>query len=249
MMYDLFAEFYENSSEEPRYKVWLGSIYTHRDDELESMGFGEVFKDYDGYVDYVKEATEEDLEELTQPGFECEVLDVLDAVEYDRILIRAYALDVIDDEGNYDLMGVMVGNTFVVFTYTNPMENVWFCLCNGNVTERVAYCKIRMKQLKEYFHVLTFMEVKEKLSEMNEEKEWKPDELIKLFTRRKQSVFKRRKDCINLLIEEYERNDKEMINAIKSVLVPGEDLLRLPMYKVDKLIRIIEGKRKKRSSD
>ena len=35
----------------------------------------------------------------------------------------------------------------------------------------------------------------------------------------------------------------KMINAIKTVLVPGEDLLRLPMYKVDKLIRIIEGKR------
>lgn len=243
MMYDLFAEFYENSSEEPRYKVWLGSIFPHRDDELESMGFGEVIKDYDGFVDYVKEATEEDLEELTQSGFECEVLDVLDAVEYDRILIRAYALDVIDDEGNYDSMGVMVGNIFVVFTYTNPMENVWFCLCNGNVTERVAYCKIRMKQLKEYFHVLTFMEVKEKLSEMNQEKEWKPDELIKLFTRKKQSVLKRRKDCINLLIEEYERKDKEMMSAIQSILVPGEDLLRIPMYKVDRLIRIIEEKR------
>ena len=244
MKYDLFAEFYVNSSEEPRYKVWMGSIFTHRNGELESMGFGEVFKDYDGCVDYVKEATEEDLEELTQLGFECEMMDVLDQMEYDRILIRAYELDVIDDEGNYAPMGVMVSDVFVSFTGSNPADKVWFCLYKEG-TEQGMYHTVRMKDLKQYFDVLTLIEVKEKLYEMNEEKKWAPDELVKLFTNRKQSVLKRRKEFVNLLIEEYERGDKVMVDAIHKVLIPGEDIVRIPMYKVDKLLRIIKGKRYK----
>ena len=52
MKYDLFAEFYENSSEKPRYVVWMGSIYPKTVNELESMGFQESVSD--GYLDYVK---------------------------------------------------------------------------------------------------------------------------------------------------------------------------------------------------
>ena len=42
MMYDLFADFYEKSSDsQPKYKVLLGSIHPSRIGEMEELGFKE----------------------------------------------------------------------------------------------------------------------------------------------------------------------------------------------------------------
>ena len=185
MKYDLFAEFYENSSEKPRYVVWMGSIYPKSLNEMESMGFQERLND--GYLDYVKEnVTENDLEELTQPGFECELMDVIeeldmfdepDEVYNERVKIIATELDVIDDEGNYPEMEYMVGDTMVSFSDTSAMCPVLF----RRLPDCVEKFMVSVVKLKRHFKVLTLMEVIEALQAMNAEKEWTFEQLKELF--------------------------------------------------------------------
>ena len=189
MKYDLFAEFYENSSEKPRYVVWMGSIYPKTVNELESMGFQESLSD--GYLDYVKKnVSEKDLEKLTQPGFECEMMDVIDElamiddpdeVYNERVKIIARELEVIDDEGNYADMSVMVGDTVVSFFNSSAMYPVVFQRLWNENNEIVDRFRIPVVKLKRHFKVLTLTEVKEKLQAMNEEKEWSYDKLKELF--------------------------------------------------------------------
>ena len=186
MMYDLFAEFYENSSEKPRYVVWMGSIYPKTVNELESMGFQERLSD--GFLDYVKKnVSEKDLEKLTQPGFECEMMDVIDElamiddpdeVYNERVKIIARELEVI--KGEYPKMGVMVGNTFVEFMGTKSMKPVFFGLWNED-NKCEMYFRIPVIKLKRHFKVLTLMEIKEKLKAMNVEKKWTFEELKEIF--------------------------------------------------------------------
>lgn len=179
MKYDLFAEFYENSKE-PSYVVWMGCLHTHLINELELMGFKEDPKTDNGYLDYYKEATEEDLQKLTELGFICEMMDVMDAGEYDKIVIKAEELEVIDDEGHYPDMGVLVGDTFVKFMNSTPMTPVFFELMDEK-NECVDWFRVPVIKLKRHFKVLTLMEIKKKLEDMNHEKSWTYNELEKVF--------------------------------------------------------------------
>ena len=179
MLYDLFAEFYENSNE-PSYVVWMGCLHTHLINELESMGFKEDPKADEGYLDYYKEATEEDLQKFTEYEFICEMMDVMDAVDYDKILIRAKELEVIDDEGHYPDMGVLVGDTFVKFMNSSSMAPVFFELRDEN-NECIDWFRVPVIKLKRHFKVLTLMEIKKKLEDMNHEKSWTYNELEKVF--------------------------------------------------------------------
>lgn len=162
MMYDLSADFFVKSGDaQPRYTVLMGNYYPKRLDELESMGFREAPDSTPGYLDYVKETSEEELEKLTQADYMCEMLDVLDVdFDYEKILLRAYEVDVIDDEGNYPPRARMVGDTLITFGYSNPDSPVHFesqvqCDENGKPID----FNVPMRILKKTFEVLTMAEV------------------------------------------------------------------------------------------
>lgn len=222
MMYDLFAEFYENSSEKPRYVVWMGCIYPKTVNELESMGFQERLSD--GFLDYVKKnVSEKDLEKLTQPGFECEMMDVIDElamiddpdeVYNERVKIIARELEVI--KGEYPRMGVMVGDTFVDFIGTQSMKPVFFGLWNED-NKCEIYFRIPVIKLKRHFKVLTVMEVKEKLQAMNEEKKWTFEELEDIFCKVE------KKPALMTSIQ-YERAPHNMVSGNFMIVQPKEHL-------------------------
>lgn len=183
MKYDLFAEFYGNASKKALYVVWLGSICPNSDNELESLGFQARYDD--GYLDYFKDnATVKDLETITCDGYECELFDVLDETDYERIQIVARELEVIDDEGQFQSMGVMVGDTFVEFTDSEKASPVFFSAWNEN-NNCIGHFQVPVIMLKRQFNVLTLMEVKEKLEKMGAEKNWNYDELKILFLHNK----------------------------------------------------------------
>lgn len=222
MKYDLFAEFYENSSEKPRYVVWMGSIYPKTVNELESMGFQESVSD--GYLDYVKKKVSlHDLEKLTQPGFECEMLDVIDElamiddpdeVYNERVKIIARELEVI--KGEYPKMGVMVGNTFVEFIGTKSMKPVFFGLWNED-NKCEMYFRIPVIKLKRHFKVLTLMEIKKKLKAMNVEKKWTFEELKEIFC-------KIEKKTALMTSIQYERAPHNMVSGNFMIDLPKEDI-------------------------
>ena len=182
MMYDLFAEFYENSSDEkPRYTVMMG-CHKFSDGELEKEGFVEDPDSDDGYLDYLKDnVNQEDLEKWTQPRFDEEMVSIFLDEEYERIRIKAFEVQLYN--GKKQPFGVMISKNFVEFFYSEDMAPVFFSDSekddeNGKKT---CWFRVPLLLLKRHFNVKTMMEVKEKLSEMANEKNWSYDELKELF--------------------------------------------------------------------
>ena len=69
MMYDLFADFYEKSSDsQPKYTVLMGSYYPKTINEMEKLGFSVDPDSTPGFVDYVKEVKEDELQDWVQDG-------------------------------------------------------------------------------------------------------------------------------------------------------------------------------------
>ncbi|MBO4499733.1 MAG: SEL1-like repeat protein [Bacteroidaceae bacterium] len=182
MMYDLFAEFYENSSDgKPSYEVMMGH-HSFSDGELEKEGFIEDPNSDDGYLDYIKDnVNQEDLEKWTHPHFEEEMMNIFLDEEYERIRIKAFEVELID--GKKPPFGVMISRNFVQFYYSEDMAPVFFS-DSDKVDEdgkKTCWFRVPLILLKRHFNVMTMMEVKEKLSEMANEKNWSYDELKELF--------------------------------------------------------------------
>ncbi len=183
MMYDLLADFYVKSCDtQPRYQVLLGSYYPKTIDELETMGFSIDPNSTPGFLDYLKETTEDELTDLTQPGFSGEVMDVLDASDYEMILLHAYEVDVIDDEGNYPPRAKLLGTTLVTFNGSDPYSPVVF-EDQENLNENGAKPRfeVPMGVLKRHFKVLTMAEVLEQFSALESQPDWTFDKLKQRF--------------------------------------------------------------------
>lgn len=182
MIYDLFAEFYENSSDEkPRYNVMMGH-HKFFDGELEKEGFVEDPDSDDGYLDYVKDnVTQEDLEKWTQPRFDEEMVNIFLDEEFERIRIKAFEVELID--GKLPPFGVMISKNFVEFQYSEDMAPVFFSDSEkvDDDGKKTCWFRVPLLLLKRHFNVKTMMEVKEKLSEMAKEKNWSYDDLKSLF--------------------------------------------------------------------
>ena len=182
-MYDLMADFYVKSSDaHPRYQVLLGSYYPKTIDELETMGFNIDPDSTSGFLDYLKETAEDELTDLTQPGFNGEIMDVLDASDYEKILLHAYEVDVIDDEGNYPPRAKLLGSTLVTFNGSDPYSPVLFEE-QDNLNENGAKPRfeVPMGVLKRHFKVLTMAEVLEQFSALESQPDWTFDKLKQRF--------------------------------------------------------------------
>lgn len=159
MMYDLIAAFYtKESANEPRYRVPLGTVSYS---SLE--GFDEDPDSTPGYTDYIlRNATGDDLQQLTRRGYISEAADVLySGVAFERIDIQANELDTLDDEGTIAPRGLMIGNVFIKFTETEPLSPVYFIEGDPfEMTESTRVFQVPLKKLKDYFEdTLTMFEV------------------------------------------------------------------------------------------
>ena len=166
MRYDLIASFYRKAEDtKAAYSCPLGIISSIR---LEGLGFEEDLDSTPGYLDYIKkDASEEDLKELTKDGYISEVMDVLYCGEdFKRIDVQAREIDTIDDEGTIPPLGFYISWTFVEFDQTEPLSPIWFI--DGDpyeVNENTRRFRVPLKKLKDYFDVLTMYEVRERMQE------------------------------------------------------------------------------------
>ena len=107
-MYDLFADFYVKSSDsQPKYTVLLGSHYPKTINEMENLGFSVDPDSTPGFVDYLKEVKEDELQDyypdiarykgrcyydncrhLKEP--DCAVKTAVKAGEISRVRYRSY---------------------------------------------------------------------------------------------------------------------------------------------------------------
>ena len=170
MRYDLIACFYEGAEDrKPVYSCPLGIYAETLLGNLSNRGFSVDPDSTPGYLDYIKkDASEENLQELTRDGYISEVMDVLYCgKEFCRIEIHAREIDVIDDEGTIPPLGFFINKTFVEFCKTEPLSPVWFI--DGDpyeVNESTRRFRVPLKKLKDYFEVLTMYEVRERLQEI-----------------------------------------------------------------------------------
>lgn len=169
MRYDLIACFYEGAEDrKPVYSCPLGIYAETLLGDLSNRGFSVDPDSTPGYLDYIKkDASEENLQELTRDGYISEVMDVLYCGKvFCRIEIHAREIDVIDDEGTIPPLGFFINKTFVEFCKTEPLSPVWFIEGNPyEVDENTRRFLVPLKKLKDYFEVLTMYEVRERLQE------------------------------------------------------------------------------------
>ncbi len=192
MMYDLFADFYEKSSDsQPKYTVLLGSYYPKTIGEMEELGFQEDKNSTPGYLDYVMEVDEEEVTSFIQDGYESETLDIIySGIEWEKVLISATEVEVIDDDGHYPPRGVMMGDTFVAFGKSNPDETVIFKRGNPYETKgSVPEFHVTVSRVKHLLGVETLTEAIMKLQAMSEEKNWTYEELKDLFFPKESSLI------------------------------------------------------------
>lgn len=170
MRYDLIACFYEGAEDrKPVYSCPLGIYAETLLGDLSNRGFSVDPDSTPGYLDYIKkDASEENLQELTYDGYISEVMDVLYCgKDFCRIEIHAREIDVIDDEGTIPPLGFFIYKTFVEFCKTEPLSPVWFI--DGDpyqINESTRRFRVPLKKLKDYFEVLTMYEVRERLQEI-----------------------------------------------------------------------------------
>ena len=184
MMYDLFADFFEKSSDsQPKYKVLLGSIHPTRIGEMEEHGFKEDKDATPGFLDYVMDATEDSVQDWVRQGYVGELMDVLDCgIDFEKITIQAMEVEVIDDEGHYPPRGLMICETFVSFDGSDLNLPVFFeDRTPGPEGGSGLWFQVPMKRLKRYFKCLTMMEVMEGLQHFGEGKHWSLDQLRRYF--------------------------------------------------------------------
>ena len=175
MIYDLFADFYVKSSDsQPKYTVLMGSYFPKTLNEMEGIGFNETPDSTPGFLDYFMEADEDMLQRFTQEGYTSEMADILYSGEdFEKVLIRAMEVEVIDDDGNYPPRATMVGDVFVSFTTSEPMSPVWFEEQNPeHATGAGPFFQVPIRTVKRRLHATTLMEVMAKLNKMNKEKHW-----------------------------------------------------------------------------
>lgn len=184
MMYDLFADFYVKSGDSlPRYSVLLGSFYPKTLGEMQEHGFIKDPDSIPGYVDYMKEVWEDELQNWVQEGFTCELKDVLNANRfYYRILLKAMEVEVVDDNGNYPPRGVSIGKTFVRFEHSDPDSPVFFeDMTPGPHGGNGLWFRTPMKRIKRLFKVMTMVEVITKMRELADGNTWSFNQLRRYF--------------------------------------------------------------------
>lgn len=184
MMYDLFADFYEKSSDsQPKYKVLLGSIHPSRIGEMEEYGFKEDKDATPGFLDYVMDATEDSVQDWVRQGYVGELMDVLDCgIDFEKITIQAMEVEVIDDEGHYPPRGLMICETFVSFDGSDLNQPVFFeDRTPGPEGGSGLWFQVPMKRLKRYFKCLTMIEVMEGLGRFGKRQHWSFDQLRRYF--------------------------------------------------------------------
>jgi len=182
MIYDLTALFYEKQSDEkPRYKVPIGIETPDSFQYFPNLGFTEHPDNNVSYQDYIKRnVTEEELENLSQDGYGCELLDVLTCgTDFERIDIEAREIDVIDDEGNFLPRGFSENGIVVMLGTTDPDSVIIIIdetfLMMSNATK---HCTVKLAGLKQRFDVLTQNEVASALRELIQTKCKTYNELI-----------------------------------------------------------------------
>lgn len=169
MRYDLIACFYEGAEDrKPVYSCPLGIYAETLLGDLSNRGFSVDPDSTPGYLDYIKkDASVEDIQELTKDGYISEVMDILYCGrDFNRIDIEAREIEAIDDEGSIPPLGFFINKTFVEFCKTEPFSPVWFIEGNPyEVDENTRRFLVPLKKLKDYFEVLTMYEVRERLQE------------------------------------------------------------------------------------
>ena len=171
MRYDMIASFYEKAEDtKPRYSSPLGLYLETIYGDLNNKGFHMAPDSTPGYLDYEKDnVTVEEIEELTQPGYVSEVMDILycTGIDFERISLRAWEVEHIDDYGGIPPFGVFIGKTFVRLEMTEPMSPVhfWNCDVSNHEGEELEEFIIPLKRLRDYFGVLTMYEVRDCLKE------------------------------------------------------------------------------------
>ncbi len=183
MLYDLFADFYAKSSDRtPIYVCEMGTYSPKTINEMESLGFQVDPSSTQGYLDYIKDATEEDVMELSQPGFICEIFDVFET-DFEVIKIRAQEVEVIDDDGNHPIKGTMLTNAFVCHSDNEPFSLVDF-YDNKDFppTSEALLFSLPVFWLKKHFNAQTMMLALECLIELDKEKKWSHEDMKDFFT-------------------------------------------------------------------
>ena len=185
MRYDMVARFFEHATDEtPLYESPLGIYCETIQGDLEEKGFHPAKDCTPGYLDYEKDSvTEEELDEYMEEGYLSEVMDILyNDIDFERISIRAWEIEHIDDAGGIPPFGARLGKTFVRLGKTEPMSPVWFVdygLKQKGGTPRSF--RVPLKRLKDYFEVLTMYEVKSRLEEHFSGAHWTFDRLKDYF--------------------------------------------------------------------
>lgn len=184
MKYDLFANFYEKKADKkPRYCVLMGTYSPRTIGEMKELGFKESLDSIPDYIDYYMDADEADLQLYTKDGYISEMMDVLYGGEdFEKIQIEAIELDVMDDEGNYPIRGVMMGDTFVSLDQSDPDCPATFMYGDPyEFTQDKPWFHITVYELKTILKVPTLMAAIGKLQKMAKKKAWTFDELRKYF--------------------------------------------------------------------
>jgi len=127
MVFELIAEFFENSNQDkPTYRVPINVITVNNPDEMLQRGFIEDENSTDGYLDFLCETDEEDIHNWTDEKCVPELLDVIfSGIDYDRIIIRAFETEFFD--GEMIPRAVTSENNKVYFTGSSNEDSVIFC--------------------------------------------------------------------------------------------------------------------------
>lgn len=184
MKYDMYAAFYRKAQDKkPVYRCPLGVLPVP---SLTFFGDNDFILDEDatpGYLDYFKEIEAMELQEWTQPDYVSEVMDVLYCgKEFERIILQAEELDVLDDDGAVPIRAVQISECFVQFSSSSPLSPVTFI--DGDpyeMTDNTRHFSIPLKKLKDYFDVLTMMEVIERMNAFKDGNHWSYEELKDYF--------------------------------------------------------------------
>lgn len=177
MKYEIMAHFYEHEfDKEPRFRVPITLVTVSTLAFFRENGFTkEPDSDY-GYVDFLKVVDRTELEDWADPTAFSDILCIFENdIDEKHIVLIAYEMDTIGDDGAIPQRSVKMGDTRVYFTTPDPQSNVTFSSHNRNTF-------IPIHKLKEEFGVITMMEVYDALSKMAEEKDWTYDELIGRFS-------------------------------------------------------------------